>query len=90
MVIMNDHQMLQRHHYNSVDIINAQNEIYLMSNEEHHAILVKEYQLQLKSDKSSRNDWQKRIIYATQIQRKEVESALTQAEQLHMKLTSNT
>jgi hypothetical protein len=69
-----------------MDILNMSHERYLMSNEELHTLIHLNNEVENKSRTTSRIEWLKKIIRATQIQLKEDESCLAYMETKHSNL----
>jgi hypothetical protein len=85
--VSQEKRILAIHDQLASDTLNMLYEQYLMANEEINDISNLIDDVEIKSRTSNRVEWLKKIIRATQIQRKEDESSLAFIENEHSKLT---
>jgi hypothetical protein len=84
--VSTERHLLATHSQQAMDTLNMSNEQYLMSNEELHTLIHLNNEVENKSRTSSRIEWLKKLIRATQIQLKEDESCLAYIETQHSNL----
>lgn len=86
--VTNESQLLASHNQRAMDILNMSYEQYLMSTEEFHTLNCLIGEVESKSRTTNRIEWLKKLIRATQIQRKEDESCLAFIENQHSNLVN--